>query len=128
MHDLKRKFTALSIFAILFAGSFTFAIPPALVFAQEEILLDENLLDLIEGQTLEDSLDEPTLELNENQNLVDSVPKKRSLCRFCDKPKVGQDRYGDSPRQKFLTLKAITKVTSAYAGCRSLSMCGGPLG
>ena len=26
MHDLKRKFTALSIFAILFAGSFTFAI------------------------------------------------------------------------------------------------------
>ena len=47
MNDLKQKFTALSIFAILFFGSFTFAIP-ASAMAQDQIILDPEFVELLQ--------------------------------------------------------------------------------
>jgi len=72
LNDLKRKFTALSIFAILFAGSFTFAIPtPAL--AQDQLILDPEFVESppeINSDTFTESEKTPT-EVNGSQNLYE---------------------------------------------------------
>ena len=80
MNDLKRKLTALSIFAILFAGSFTFAIP-APAMAQDQIILDSEFAELLQEinpATFTESEKTPTKvnesqDLYEKSNLVDST-------------------------------------------------------